>query len=461
VNIKEHLWTGRFAKTSTASVDAVNSSIGSDARMFRQDIRGSLAHAAMLAARGIISTQDEQAIRNGLQVILADLESGSLAIDSQAEDIHMFVEAELTRRIGEPGKRLHTGRSRNDQVALDLRLYLRDAGAEIRSGILALHDVLIALAERHLDTIMPGYTHLQRAQPVTLAHHLMAYVEMLARDIGRLDDCLRRMDVSPLGAGALAGTTYPLDRAMAAQALRFSEISSNSLDAVSDRDFCIELASCLALFMVHISRLGEEIVLWSSQEFGFIELDDAYSTGSSIMPQKKNPDVAELCRGKASRVIGSLMTLLSLIKGLPLAYNKDMQEDKDAIFDAVDTVLLCLPPLAGLLETMTVHNGRMAQAAGGGFTNATDLADYLVGKGLPFRSAHNVAGELVKHCAARGIILTDLTLAEYQEASPLFAADVYEAVKLETCVNRRALPGGPAREAVLASIAQARRRFSD
>jgi argininosuccinate lyase len=455
----DKLWSGRFCKATASQVNAFNSSIGFDARMYRQDIRGSLAHAAMLASCGIISAADEAAIRSGLNAILADLDAGRLGFDSDAEDIHMFVEAELTRRIGEPGKKLHTGRSRNDQVALDLRLYLRDAAGDIRLGLLSLYRLLLDLADRHLDTLMPGYTHLQRAQPITLAHHLMAYVEMFARDIGRLDDCLRRMDVLPLGSGALAGTTYPLDRPMTAAALGFSAISQNSLDAVSDRDFAIELASCLAIFMMHVSRLSEEIILWSSQEFAFVELDDAYSTGSSIMPQKKNPDVAELSRGKTGRVYGSLLTLLTVLKGLPLAYNKDLQEDKEAIFDAVDTVQLCLPALTGLLGTLTIHQDRMASAAAGGFTNATDLADYLVRRGLPFRDAHAVAGKLVRRCLQRPCALTDLSLAEFQEYSPLIAADVYEAISLAACVSRRRIPGAPAPEAVRAAIENARRRF--
>jgi argininosuccinate lyase len=453
------LWAGRFGKATDAHVNAYNSSIAFDSRMYKQDIAGSRAHAAMLAACGIISVEDNASIQSGLQAILADLENGRLAFDPQAEDIHMFVESELTRRIGEAGKRLHTGRSRNDQVALDLRLYLRDAGAEIRQGFLDLYTTLLGLAENHLDTIMPGYTHLQRAQPITLAHHLMAYVEMLARDIGRLDDALTRMDVLPLGSGALAGTTYPLDRAQVAASLGFGAISQNSLDGVSDRDFAIELASCLAIFMMHVSRLSEEIILWSSQEFAFIELDDAYSTGSSIMPQKKNPDVAELSRGKTGRVYGSLLTLLTVLKGLPLAYNKDMQEDKEAIFDAVDTILLCLPALTGMLSTMTVRGDRLAEAAAGGFTNATDLADYLVGRGLPFRSAHEVAGKLVRHCLAQNIALDDMTLAGFQAFSPLIAADVYDAIKLENCVARRNITGAPARPAVQAAIANAWQRF--
>jgi len=454
------LWNGRFRKSLNSQINAYNASIRFDARLYRQDILGSLAHAAMLADQGIIDTEDEAAIRQGLIEILAEFEDGRLVPDPESEDIHMFIEAELTRRIGDAGKRLHTGRSRNDQVALDLRLYLRDVCIEIRDDYLAFYQTLIAVARQHLHTIMPGYTHMQRAQPVTLAHHLMAYIEMVARDISRLDDCVRRMDVMPLGSGALAGTTFPLNRQQVADILGFSEISANSMDAVSDRDFAIELASCLAIFMVHASRLCEEIILWSSQEFAFIDLDDAYSTGSSIMPQKKNPDVAELTRGKTGRVFGDLMTLLTLMKGLPLAYNKDMQEDKEAIFDAVDTVRLVLPALTGLIETMTVQTERMAEAAAGGFTNATDLADYLVSRGLPFRNAHSVAGKLVRYCLDRDCNLQDLSLDEMTVFSPLIEADVYEAIDLNQCVSRRNIPGAPAPEAVLAALDQAAARFS-
>lgn len=453
------LWDGRFSKATDQKVHAFNSSIAFDARLYRQDIRGSLAHAAMLADCGIISQEDEHAIREGLLDILGDLDAGRLDIDPEAEDIHMFIESELTKRIGEPGRRLHTGRSRNDQVALDLRLYLRETGAEIRSGFLRLYTTLLDLADEHLDTVMPGYTHLQRAQPITLAHHLMAYVEMIARDIGRLDDCLKRLNVMPLGSGALAGTTYPLKREKVAQALNFTAISQNSLDAVSDRDFVIELAACLAIFMMHVSRLSEEIILWASQEFAFIELDDAYSTGSSMMPQKKNPDVAELARGKTGRVYGSLMTLLTVMKGLPLAYNKDMQEDKEAIFDAVDTVQLCLPALTGMLRTMTVRRSNLARAAAGGFTNATDLADYLVGKGLSFRSAHEISGKLVSYCLERNKTLTDLELTEFKLFSPLIEQDIYDAISIANCVGRRKIPGAPAREAVCRAIEYARSRF--
>jgi argininosuccinate lyase len=454
------MWDGRFRKPVDSQVNDFNSSIRFDARLYRQDIRGSLAHAAMLAAQGIISAADAASIGQGLDEILQDLDEGRLLPDPDAEDIHMFIEAELTRRIGEAGKRLHTGRSRNDQVALDLRLYLRDVCARIRSDLVLLYHTLIGLARQHLHTVMPGYTHLQRAQPITLAHHLMAYVEMIARDIGRLDDCVRRMDVMPLGSGALAGTTYPLDRERVAAQLGFTEISANSLDGVSDRDFAIELAAVLSILMVHASRLGEEIVLWSSQEFSFIELDDSYSTGSSIMPQKKNPDVAELTRGKAGRVFGDLMTLLTVMKGLPLAYNKDMQEDKEAIFDAVDTVCLCLPAITGMLDTMTVRADQMAKAADGGFTNATDLADYLVRRGLPFRSAHEVVGKMVRTCIDRDCTLSDLTLDEMRRFSPLIEQEVYAAISLETCVNRRQIPGAPAPEAVLAAIDRAVARFT-
>jgi argininosuccinate lyase len=456
----DKLWAGRFAKTTDRAVNAYNSSIAFDARMFRQDIRGSQAHARMLGAIGVLSEAEVEAIVTGLAGIGQDLETGRLAIDPAAEDIHMFIEAELTSRIGEAGKKLHTGRSRNDQVALDLRLYLRDEAAEIRREMLGLYATLLSLAERHTETIMPGYTHLQRAQPITFAHHLMAYVEMLARDIQRLDECVARLNVLPLGSGALAGTTYPLDREMVARELGFASVTLNSLDGVSDRDFAIEMASVLAIFMMHLSRLSEEIVLWSSQEFSFIELDDAFSTGSSIMPQKKNPDVAELTRGKSGRVFGSLMTLLTMMKGLPLAYNKDMQEDKEAIFDAVDTVRLCLPAFTGMMATLTVRPERMRQAAAGGFTNATDLADYLVRKGLPFRAAHEVSGKLVRLCLDRGIALEDLTLAEFRQYSPLIEEDVYEAIRLETCVAARRIVGAPSPETVREALVQARQRFN-
>lgn len=457
--MSEKLWAGRFSKNTDKQVNAFNSSISFDWRLFHQDIRGSKAHATMLASCGIIGDTDARAINEGLDAIAADLENGRLQLDPQAEDIHMFIEAELTRRIGEPGEKLHTGRSRNDQVVLDLKLYLRDEAAKIRQELLELYFALTSLAEKHLETWMPGYTHLQRAQPISLAHHLMAYVEMLARDIDRLDDCCVRMDVMPLGSGALAGTTYPLDREMVAAELGFSRVSSNSLDAVSDRDFAVELAADLAIIMMHISRLSEEIILWASQEFAFIDLDDAYSTGSSIMPQKKNPDIAELSRGKTGRVYGDLMTLLTVMKGLPLAYNKDMQEDKEAIFDALDTVLLCLPTITGMLRTMSINKEKMNAAAAGGFTNATDLADYLVHKGLAFRSAHNIAGQIVRHCINKNCALEDLELPELQQYSSQIDADIYTAISLETCVRRRRLTGGPAPQTVEIAIREANLRY--
>ncbi len=452
--MNEKLWAGRFSRETDASVNDYNSSIAFDHRMFRQDIRGSRAHAAMLARQGIIAAEDARAIDTGLAAIAADLESGRLAFDPAAEDIHMFVETELTRRIGDAGKRLHTGRSRNDQVALDLRLTLRDDAAGLRDGFLHLHRTLLDIASDNLETLMPGYTHLQRAQPITLAHHLGAYLQMLQRDIGRLDDCLARMDEMPLGSGALAGTTYPLDRPSVAAALGFSRITANSLDGVADRDFAIELMACLSIFMMHVSRLCEEIILWSSQEFAFVELDDAFSNGSSLIPEKKNPDVAELTRGKAGRVYGDLVTLRVVMKGLPLAYNKDMQEDKEAVFDAVDTVKLCLPALTGMLATMKVRKETMRAAAAGGYTNATDLADYLVYKGLPFRDAHEVSGKLVRYAIQTGRPLEALSLDEMATFSPLIADDIYAAIDLSACVSRRALPGGPAPEAVAAALLQ-------
>lgn len=453
--MNDKLWSGRFSEETDAAVNDYNSSISFDHRMFKQDIRGSRAHAAMLAKQCLISMADAQAIDDGLAAISEDIESGRLAFDPMAEDIHMFVETELTRRIGDAGKRLHTGRSRNDQVALDLRLYLKEEGQQLRIGFLKLHGTLLQIAFAHTATLMPGYTHLQHAQPITLAHHLTAYLQMIRRDIGRLDDCLERMDDMPLGSGALAGTTYPLDRPFVAKMLGFSRITENSLDGVADRDFAIELMACLSIFMMHVSRLCEEIILWSSQEFAFIELDDAFSTGSSIMPQKKNPDVAELTRGKTGRVYGDLITLLVVMKGLPLAYNKDMQEDKEAVFDAVDTVLLCLPALSGMLATMKVVPEQMRLAAAGGYTNATDLADYLVIKGLPFRDAHEVSGKLVRYAMQTKRPLEALTLDEYSAFSPLIGQDVYGAIDLTACVTRRSIPGAPAPEAVMIALATA------
>ena len=454
--MSKKMWDGRFQKATDKDVNDFNSSLPFDCRMYSQDIRGSMAHCKMLAKQNIISKEDESAILQGLQGILSDMEAGLLPFTNEAEDIHMFIEEELTKRIGDAGKRLHTGRSRNDQVALDIRLYIKDECVEIRSLLLTLHLALIQKAKENLDTVMPGYTHLQRAQPITFAHHLLTYIQMLERDIGRLDDTVKRMDVSPLGSGALAGTTYPLDREYTAALLGFSGgATKSSIDGVSDRDFCIELASALSIFMMHLSRFSEEIILWSSQEFSFVELDDAYSTGSSIMPQKKNPDVAELTRGKTGRVYGSLITLLTIMKGLPLAYNKDMQEDKEAVFDAIDTVKTVLVPFTGMIRTLTVKKDNMKKAASGGFTNATDLADYLVKKGLPFRSAHEVSGKLVHYCLEKGIDLLDVTLPEFITFSPLIEADVYESISLMQCVLERTIAGAPAPSTVKAALDKA------
>ena len=447
------LWAGRSLEQTAALADDFNSSIAVDSRMYRQDIAGSLAHAAMLAARGIISQTDADAISDGLGGILADLESGALPIDPAAEDIHMFIEAELTRRVGEAGKRLHTARSRNDQVAVDLRLYLRGEVGQTVGLVRALLRVLLDKASAHAGDIMPGYTHLQRAQPVTFGHHMLAWACMLRRDIGRLEDAARRMNVSPLGCCALAGTTYHTDRQMTARQLGFDGVCSNSLDGVADRDYCVELVAALSLLMVHLSRCSEELILWSSWEFQFVELSDAYSTGSSIMPQKKNPDMAELTRGKTGRVVGDLMGLLTMLKGLPLAYNKDMQEDKEAIFDAFDTAKLCLQIFAPMVETMTVRTDRMRHAAAGGFINATDLADYLVGKGLPFREAYKITGRLVAHCIQTGRTLENLPLADYQAVCPVFDETLYAAVDLEACVARRVSEGGTGPDSVAAQLA--------
>ena len=450
------MWAGRFSKEIDETVNAFNSSIAFDARMYRQDIQGSIAHATMLGDCGIITKEDSSTIIKGLKEILADLESGALELDPTAEDIHMFIEAELTKRYGAVGKRLHTSRSRNDQVALDLRLYLRDEIAEIRTLVHRLAVVLLQLAEQHTETVMPGYTHLQRAQPVTFAHHLMAYVQMLLRDLGRLDDTNKRMNVCPLGSGALAGTTYPINREQTAALLGFDAPMANSLDGVSDRDYCIELANAISIIMMHLSRFSEEIILWCSWEFKFIELDDAYATGSSIMPQKKNPDITELIRGKTARVYGDLNTLLTMMKGLPLAYNKDMQEDKEAIFDAVDTVKLCIGTCIPMVETMRVCTENMRAAAAKGFINATDCADYLVKKGMPFRDAYKISGTLVARCIQEGKTLETLPLESFQELSPLFTEDVYTAISLETCVKGRISQGGPSPEAVAKQIAAAK-----
>ncbi|MDD6484909.1 MAG: argininosuccinate lyase [Clostridiales bacterium] len=454
------LWGGRFQKSTDKKVDDFNSSIRFDQRMYKQDIKGSIAHASMLAKQGIIPKEDGEKIVTGLKEILADIEAGKIEFEIDAEDIHMNVEKILIERIGEAGKRLHTGRSRNDQVALDLRMYLRDETDQIRQMLIHALQVMVDTASLHTETIMPGYTHLQKAQPVTFAHHLMAYYEMFKRDLSRLDDCKKRMNVMPLGSGALAGTTYPLDREFTAKELGFDAVSQNSLDGVSDRDFVIELASCLSLIMMHLSRFSEELILWSSHEFSFVEMDDAFSTGSSIMPQKKNPDVAELIRGKTGRVYGHLMGLLTTMKGIPLAYNKDMQEDKEPIFDAVDTVKLCLPVFCDMLCTMTVKKDNMLKGSKGGFTNATDVADYLVKKGLPFREAHAVVGRMVFYSIEHGKALDELSLEEFKEFSDIIDEDIYTAISMETCVNDRKIIGGPAKETVQRAIDAAKEYIS-
>ena len=440
----EKLWAGRSAGALDKYADELNSSIGIDKRMYKQDIQGSIAHAGMLAKCGIITPDEGAQLIEGLGGILADLESGALEIDTAAEDIHSFVEAELTSRLGDVGKKLHTARSRNDQVALDVRMYLRD---ECKEAVALIKDVISALchvAEQHQHTIMPGYTHLQRAQPVTFAHHLLAYGMMLARDISRLNDAAERMNFSPLGAAALAGTTHPIDRSMTAEALGFDGYSLNSMDAVSDRDHCVELCADLSILMMHLSRMSEELILWSSWEFKFIELSDQFTTGSSIMPQKKNSDMAELVRGKTGRVYGDLTTLLVMLKGLPLAYNKDMQEDKEAVFDAFDTAKLCLTVYAPMIATMKVNEDNMLAAAKGGFINATDLADYLAKKGVPFRTAYKLTGQIVADCAKSGKALEDLTLGEYKVYSDVFDDGLYDAISLKNCVARRVSAGGAA-----------------
>ena len=450
------LWGGRFEKGTDKLVDDFNSSIRFDSRMYKHDILGSIAHANMLGNCGIISAEESSLIQNTLKDILSDIEAGKIEFEIDAEDIHMNVEKILISRIGDTGKKLHTGRSRNDQVALDIRMYLKDEINIISNMLVNLENTIIKISEDNLDTILPGYTHLQRAQPITFAHHMMAYFEMFKRDIGRLSDCYSRMNILPLGSGALAGTTYPLDRYMVANELGFNDVTQNSLDGVSDRDFAIELLSCLSILMMHMSRLSEEIILWSSHEFGFVELDDAYSTGSSIMPQKKNPDVAELARGKTGRVYGSLMTMLTVMKSLPLAYNKDMQEDKEAIFDAVDTVKMCLPVFSNMLATMKLRKSNMYKAAQGGFTNATDIADYLVKKGIPFRSAHEIIGKMVLYCIENNKAIDDMSMEEFKGFSEKIEDDVYTEISLEKCVSGRNLPGGPARETSLKAIENAK-----
>lgn len=451
------LWKGRFKKELAKETNDFNSSIKFDCRMFEEDIKGSIAHATMLGSAGIIDKSESEKIVDGLSQILDDIKSGKLEIDMQAEDIHTFIEGELTARLGQTGKRLHTARSRNDQVALDIRMVLKTEIDEISNKLKELISVLCTKAEENINTIMPGYTHLQRAQPITFAHHLMAYCSMLCRDLDRLADVKRRMNVLPLGSGALAGTTYPIDRNIVAQALGFDDVAVNSLDGVSDRDFCIELASALSIIMVHLSRFSEEIIMWCSWEFKFVELDDAFSTGSSIMPQKKNPDIAELVRGKSGRVFGDLTALLTVMKGIALAYNKDMQEDKEAIFDAVDTVKMCLNAFTPMIDTMTVLKDNMRNAAAKGFINATDCADYLVGKGLPFRDAYKATGELVALCIDKNLTLETLPIEEYKAVCDIFDEKVYEAINLEKCVNDRKAIGGPTAENVLAQIEKARK----
>ena len=438
------LWSGRFGKDTDALVNDFNASIQFDQRLYREDITGSLAHAKMLGDCGIISKEDVAAITEGLLGILADIEAGKVEFTADNEDIHMNVEALLTARIGDAGKRLHTARSRNDQVALDFRMYVREQIPVIVGQLLELETVLCRQAKQYQTAVMPGYTHLQRAQPISFAQHLMAYANMFSRDVTRLEDCAKRLNECPLGSGALAGTTYPIDRWETAKDLGFDAPMSNSLDGVSDRDYALELMSALSILMMHLSRFSEEVILWCSWEFKFIELDDGYATGSSIMPQKKNPDVAELVRGKTGRVYGDLMSLLTAMKGLPLAYNKDMQEDKEPVFDAIDTVEMCLPVFAAMIDTMTVRTDNMRKAAGKGFINATDCADYLTKKGMPFRDAYTVTGKLVAACTAQGKTLEELTLDELKAVSDLFDGDVYEAIKLENCMALRASYGGPA-----------------
>ena len=453
------LWAGRTSGVTDSVADDFNSSIRFDCRMYKQDITGSMAHAAMLGAKGIISRQESEQLIDGLQGILDDLESGALEIDLSCEDIHMFVEQVLTARLGDVGRKLHTARSRNDQVALDLRMYLRGQIDEITELVKDVLKAIVDQAEENRGVIMPGYTHLQRAQPILFSHHLMAYAMMLLRDLDRLADCRKRMNLSPIGCCALAGTTYDTDRRFEAERLGFDGVVQNSIDGVSDRDFCLELMSCLSLLMMHLSRFSEEIILWASWEFKFIELSDAYTTGSSIMPQKKNPDMAELVRGKTGRVYGDLMGLLTTLKGLPLAYNKDMQEDKEAVFDAVDTVKMCLKVFAPMLATLSAKPENMKKAAQGGFINATDLADYLVKKGMPFRSAYKISGQIVAKCIAEGYVLETLPLSEYQVFSPLFGEDLYSEIDLTACVEKRISEGGTSAASVEAQIAYVKEKL--
>ncbi len=456
----EKMWAGRTSGATDSIADDFNSSIRFDCRMYRQDITGSMAHAAMLGAQGIIAQGEADRLIDGLQGILDDLDSGALEFDMSCEDIHMFVEQVLTQRLGDVGKKLHTARSRNDQVALDLRMYLRGEIDEISDLVKAVLEAVLSQAEANKEVILPGYTHLQRAQPILFSHHIMAYAMMLLRDLGRLADCRKRMNVSPIGSCALAGTTYHTDRRFEAEKLGFDGIAMNSIDGVSDRDFCVELMSALSTLMMHLSRFSEEIILWASWEFKFAELSDAYTTGSSIMPQKKNPDMAELVRGKTGRVYGDLMAMLTTLKGLPLAYNKDMQEDKEAVFDAVDTVKMCLKVFAPMLATMTTRPDNMKKAAQGGFINATDLADYLVKKGMPFRSAYKISGQLVAKCIAEGCVLETLPLEAYRQYSDLLDEDLYQDIDLLTCVQKRISEGGTSVQSVEAQIAYVKERLA-
>lgn len=455
------LWGGRFSKETDKLVEDFHSSISFDKRLYKQDIRGSIAHARMLGKCGIISTYEAEQIISGLEAILKELEEGKLEFSQDAEDIHMNVETLLIQKIGDVGKKLHTGRSRNDQVALDVRLYLKEEIVYIIQLLVKLEKTLLDLAQKHINTIMPGYTHLQKAQPVTFAHHCMAYWEMFYRDIHRFKDAHKRTDMMPLGSGALAGTTFPLDRNMVKEELGFEKITRNSMDAVSDRDFIIEFNSAAAILMMHLSRFCEELIIWSSDEFRFIEMDDAFSTGSSIMPQKKNPDVAELIRGKTGRVYGNLVTILTVMKGLPLAYNKDMQEDKESLFDTIDTVKGCLITFTPMLATITVKERIMKEGAKGGFGGATDVADYLVTKGVPFREAHKIVGELVAYCISKGIDLEGLSLEEYKDFSQVIENDIFEKVNIENVVAKRNVAGGPAPEQVAAHIDTARKLLNE
>ncbi len=442
------LWGGRFTKETDQLVYNFNASIGFDQKFYREDIMGSMAHVKMLAATGILTEDEKNQILKGLEGILSDVDNGTLVISSQYEDIHSFVEVNLIERIGDAGKKLHTGRSRNDQVALDMRLYVRKEIISLKELVKELLKVLHQLMKDHIDTFMPGFTHLQKAQPITLAHHFGAYMEMFKRDYDRLCDIYDRMNFCPLGAGALAGTTYPLDRNLTAQLLEFEGPTLNSMDSVSDRDYVIELLSAMSTIMMHLSRFSEEIIIWNSNEYQFIELDDAYSTGSSIMPQKKNPDIAELVRGKTGRVYGALMQMLTTMKGIPLAYNKDMQEDKELTFDAIDTVKGCLALFTGMIRTMTVNQAVMEKSAKNGFTNATDAADYLVNHGVPFRDAHGIVGQLVLYCIKKNISLDDMSIDEYKAISPVFEEDIYDAISLQTCVEKRVTIGAPGRKAM-------------